>query len=80
MVRFIRSTWPLVQAWLILVSLCSMPFSSQTRSKMRLLVGYVENANDGIWTPEEDRGEHFNEGGFHVAVLLGGTSWDKEAK
>jgi hypothetical protein len=40
----------------------------------------VENASDGIWTPEEDRGEHFNEGGFHVAVLLGGTSWDKEAK
>lgn len=34
MVRFIRSTCPLVQGCLILVSLCWMPFSSQTRSKM----------------------------------------------
>jgi len=34
MVRFIRSTCPFVHGWFILVSLCSMPFSSQTRSKM----------------------------------------------
>jgi formylglycine-generating enzyme required for sulfatase activity len=46
----------------------------------RLLVGYVENAADGMWTPEEGSDERFNEVGFRVAVSLDGTSWDKEAK
>jgi formylglycine-generating enzyme required for sulfatase activity len=46
----------------------------------RLLVGYVENAADGMWTPEEGSDERFNEVGFRVAVSLDGTNWDKEAK
>ncbi len=29
----VRSAWPLVQGWQGLVSLCSIPFSAQTRSK-----------------------------------------------
>src|ERR1700751_5290069 len=33
MVRFIRSTWPLVQGWFELVSRWSMPCSRQVRSK-----------------------------------------------
>lgn len=33
MVRFIRSTWPLAHGCFTLVRRCSIPFSSQTRSK-----------------------------------------------
>lgn len=30
---FIRSTWPLVHGWLVLVSLCPIPSASQIMSK-----------------------------------------------
>jgi formylglycine-generating enzyme required for sulfatase activity len=50
------------------------------RASERLLFGYVENADDGMWTLEEGSDERFNIMGFRVAVSLDGTSWDEEAK
>ena len=50
------------------------------RAAERLLFGYVENAADGMWTPEEGSDERFNEMGFRVAVSLDATSWDRDAR
>jgi hypothetical protein len=50
------------------------------RASERLLFGYVAEASDGMWTPEEGSDERFNEMGFRVAVSLDGTSWDKDAR
>jgi formylglycine-generating enzyme required for sulfatase activity len=50
------------------------------RASERLLFGYVENADDGMWTRQEGSDERFNIMGFRVAVSLDGTSWDKEVK
>jgi formylglycine-generating enzyme required for sulfatase activity len=49
------------------------------RAAERLIFGYVENADDGMWTREDGSDERFNNMGFRVAVSLDGTSWD-EAK
>jgi len=50
------------------------------RAAERLLFGYVENADDGMWTREEGSDERFNNMSFRVAVSLDGTSWDKAGK
>ena len=50
------------------------------RASERLIFGYSEGNDDGIWTRDEGSDERFNVMGFRVAVSLDDKSWDKEAQ
>jgi formylglycine-generating enzyme required for sulfatase activity len=49
------------------------------RAAERLIFGYTDDADDGMWTREEGSDERFNSMGFRVAVSLDDKSWDKMA-
>jgi formylglycine-generating enzyme required for sulfatase activity len=49
------------------------------RASERLIFGYDEGSDDGMWTRDEGSDERFNVMGFRVAVSLDDTSWDKMA-
>lgn len=50
------------------------------RASERLLFGYTDDADDGMWTRDEGSDERFNVMGFRVAVSLDDTGWDKAAR
>jgi formylglycine-generating enzyme required for sulfatase activity len=50
------------------------------RASERLLFGYTEDGNDGMWAREEGSDERYNLLGFRVAVSLDDTGWDKAGK
>lgn len=74
-----RSTCPFVHGWLTLVSLCSMPFSRQTRSKMCVpghrsllrLVNWTPLSVRTIWMRHGTRATRLLEElrGLHLAVF-----------
>lgn len=49
------------------------------RASERLIFGYSDGNDDGMWTRDEGSDERFNLLGFRVAVSLDDTSWDKMA-
>jgi formylglycine-generating enzyme required for sulfatase activity len=49
------------------------------RAAERLIFGYSEGNDDGMWTRDEGSDERFNAMGFRVAVSLDDKSWDKMA-
>lgn len=49
------------------------------RASERLIFGYTDDADDGMWTRDEGSDERFNGMGFRVAVSLDDKSWDKMA-
>jgi formylglycine-generating enzyme required for sulfatase activity len=49
------------------------------RAAERLIFGYTDDADDGMWTRDEGSDERFNVMGFRVAVSLDDKSWDKMA-
>lgn len=50
------------------------------RASERLIFGYDEDGNDGMWTPQEGSDMRYNVVGFRVAVSLDDTGWDKAAQ
>lgn len=50
------------------------------RASERLLFGYTDDADDGMWTRDEGSEERFNVMGFRVALSLDDKSWDKMAR
>ncbi|MBY3044224.1 formylglycine-generating enzyme family protein [Rhizobium leguminosarum] len=49
------------------------------RASERLIFGYSDGNDDGMWTRDEGSDERFNGVGFRVAVSLDDKSWDKMA-
>ncbi|NEI32729.1 SUMF1/EgtB/PvdO family nonheme iron enzyme [Rhizobium leguminosarum] len=50
------------------------------RASERLLFGYTDDADDGMWNRDEGSDQRFNVMGFRVAISLDDTSWDKDAR
>lgn len=51
-----------------------------TRASERLIFGYSDGNDDGMWTRDEGSDERFNVMGFRVAVSLDDKSWDEMAR
>lgn len=50
------------------------------RGSERLLFGYTDDTDDGMWNRDEGSDERFNVMGFRVALSLDDKSWDKIAR